>query len=185
MAFPQLTAKLAEMNNLVKQKPDDLKTRLERGRLLLDKGDCAGAILDLKKVAADSRERDETSRAKTLLFTALTQLLRNDFAAGEKYLDDYRALCRVEVPSGVAAATRQKLQAEERRRLAGYFALLARPSEARAVGRCATGLPRLLRCFPRRRPDRVARGSGRAGAARPVGALPGGGTAGSRHAGAT
>jgi outer membrane protein assembly factor BamB len=128
-AYPQLATKLAQVEAVLKRSPDDLPTRLEHARLLLDRGDPSGAVVDLKSVLAASKQAELTAQSKTLLYTALTRLLQRDFAAGEKHLDEYRTLCKVEVPPDADAVRRMQLRAEERRRQAGYFAVLAHGRE--------------------------------------------------------
>ena len=120
-AYPQLATKLAVVEAVLKRTPDDLTARLERGQLLLDKGDPAAAVVDVKKVVAGAQVAEQRKRAQAVLYVALTRLLHRDFAVGEQYLDEYRALC------GSPGATISAL--EERRRQAGFFALLARGRE--------------------------------------------------------
>jgi outer membrane protein assembly factor BamB/tetratricopeptide (TPR) repeat protein len=128
-AYPQLAAKLERVNDVLKRSPDDVSARFERGRLLLDKGDAALAVGDFKAVLAGTRDAEKTESAKTLLHTALTRLLQHDFVAAEKYLDEYRGLCKVTIPANADVTQRQRLLAEERRRQAGYLVVLARGRE--------------------------------------------------------
>ncbi len=87
------------------------------------------AVVDLRTVLAGAKETELAERSRILLYTALTRLLQSDFAAGEKYLDEYRALCKIALPSNPALADRLRAKAEERRRQASYFAVLARGRE--------------------------------------------------------
>jgi outer membrane protein assembly factor BamB len=136
-AYPQLEARLAQVEKRLKEEQNDAAALSERARLRLDKGNAAGAVADLRRVLTllpeelQAKERDK-------LFEALTQLLTRDFAAGEKYLEEYRALCKVAIPADAAEGKAKALQAEQRRRQAQYHALLARGREGQ--GRYADAL---------------------------------------------
>ncbi len=98
-AYPQLAARLEGVAGVA-----DPAGLAERGELRLDQGDLEGAAADLRRALALDPPPAVGARARSKLYDALTQLLRRDFAAGEKYLDEYRELCRA--PS--AAAERQR-----------------------------------------------------------------------------
>jgi outer membrane protein assembly factor BamB len=134
-AYPQLAVRLAQVEQRLREESGDLGALSERGELRLYKGDVAGAVADLRQVwqllPKELRKPDK-------LYEALTQLLQRDFTAGEKYLDEYRELCRVEVPADAGTAKVKALQAEERRRQGSYLALLAAGRERQ--GRLADAL---------------------------------------------
>jgi outer membrane protein assembly factor BamB/tetratricopeptide (TPR) repeat protein len=114
-AYSPLADRLAQAERRLAEAPHDPQALVERGTLRLDKGDVAGSAADLHAALAQSdTPRDLRVPARARLFTALTQLLGRDFAAGEKYLAEYRRLCEEAIAP-----------AERRRRLTGYHALLA------------------------------------------------------------
>lgn len=136
-AYPQLAARLNEVEQRLRDEPGDADALRERGELRLYKGDLPGAVEDLLQARkALPKELREAKPDK--LYEALTQLLQRDFGAGEKYLDDYRELCRVEVPAGAKPEKVKELEAEQRRRRGKYLALLAAGRERQ--GRLADAL---------------------------------------------
>src|SRR5262249_43313130 len=60
------------------------------------------------------------------LYAALSQLLEQDFAAGEPYLGEYRGLCEVAVPETATPEERAQAAKERQRRHARLHLLLAR-----------------------------------------------------------
>jgi outer membrane protein assembly factor BamB len=128
-AFPQLKLKIAEMNRLLAKNPQDPVGLTERGELYLDKGDLTGAVADLRASLANKPPADTRTKARTKLHEALTDLLQKDFPAAEQYLDEYKDLCKVDVPADADAATKQKLADEQLRRDANYLSLLGRGRE--------------------------------------------------------
>jgi outer membrane protein assembly factor BamB/tetratricopeptide (TPR) repeat protein len=97
--FPQLEARLAEINDKLKARPADPVLLTERGIFLLDKGDLMPAINDLRAALGrpfpkgEEKVRDKAGRN---LFDALTRLLQEDFPANEKLLDEYRELAAMD-----------------------------------------------------------------------------------------
>jgi outer membrane protein assembly factor BamB/tetratricopeptide (TPR) repeat protein len=134
-AYPQLAVRMVQVEQRLKDEPGDVEALSERGELRLYKGDLAGAVADLRQA---QKLLPREFHKPDALYEALTQLLQRDFAAGEQYLDEYRELCRVEVPAGTSEAKVKALQAEERRRQARYRALLAAGREGQ--GRLADAL---------------------------------------------
>jgi outer membrane protein assembly factor BamB len=126
VAFPPMAEHLPRVEARVRENGDDPATRLERGKMRLDRGDLAGAVADLHK-ALELKPGEAEARRK--LFDALTQLLQRDFKAGEKYLDEYRELGRVEVPHDASAEERARLAGEQQRNRTRYAMLVAQGRE--------------------------------------------------------
>jgi len=126
-AFPQLRGRLVRVEETLARNPQDAGALLERGRLRLDRGEIHAAVLDLRQVLERTDLRSLTLPARRVYFDALTQLLQRDFAAGEKYLEEYRALCSSSGDAG-----------ERRTRQIRYLTLLARGREGQ--GRRAEAL---------------------------------------------
>jgi outer membrane protein assembly factor BamB len=124
-AYPQLKAKLRQMEALLARDPQDPVGLTERAELRLDDGDLAGAVRDLHAALRNNPPLETRTRARAQLYDALTQYLRQDFGAAEKYLDDYRDLCKVEVEARAPAEARRQAAAEERRRTGTYLMLVA------------------------------------------------------------
>jgi outer membrane protein assembly factor BamB len=129
-AYPQLEPTLKRLSDRLAQKPNDLDALSERGLLRLHKGDVSGAAADIKAALALKPPAERAGHLRESLFDTLTQLLERDFAAAEKYLDEYRALCRLDVPADAAPAESARLAAEQRRRFLRYHILVARGREA-------------------------------------------------------
>jgi outer membrane protein assembly factor BamB/tetratricopeptide (TPR) repeat protein len=134
-AYPQLRVKLAALEARLGKNSRDPVGLAERGELKLHQGDLQGAVADLHLALANDPPRDLRLRARDKLHDALTQLLQRDFAAGEKYLDEYRDLCRVPVPEGATPAERLQARAEEQRRQTNLVCQLARGKESQSGGR--------------------------------------------------
>jgi outer membrane protein assembly factor BamB/tetratricopeptide (TPR) repeat protein len=125
-AFPSMTAHLEQVEAKLRDNGNDIAARLERGELRLARGEVAEAVADLHKVL-ELKPHEERARRK--LYEALTQLLRRDFKAGEKHLDEYRMLSQVAIPQDVNAEERRRLQGEQLRNLTRYYTLLAQGRE--------------------------------------------------------
>jgi outer membrane protein assembly factor BamB len=122
-AYPQLRVMLARMDERLAKNPRDPAALTERAAVRLDQGDLPGAVRDLR-TALDSKPDDELRRrARAALYEALTQLLHNDFAAGEAFLKDYEDLVKPE-DGEVGDA-----KAEARRRRVGFLVLVGRGRE--------------------------------------------------------
>lgn len=129
-AYPQLKVKEAEMTQRIAANPNDPIGLTERGELRLDRGDLIGAVDDLRTALANNPPAAILPKTRLKLYETLTELLQRDFNTGEKYLDEYRALCQVEIDPRASAAERQELEAEQQRRQANYLCLLAKGREA-------------------------------------------------------
>ena len=73
----------------------------------------------------NSPPADIAGRARERLLSILTQLLRRDFAANDKYRSHYEELCRQPAPPGDTPAQVQAYQAEQRRRQLNLLAITA------------------------------------------------------------
>jgi outer membrane protein assembly factor BamB len=128
-AYPQLRIRLAQIDQALQKNPHDAVGLTDRGELKLDKGDLQGAVEDLRTALANKPPADIVPRTKIKLFETLTELFQHDFNANEKYLDEYKALCRVDIPAEATAEQRQKLEEEQQRRQANFLCLLAKGRE--------------------------------------------------------
>ncbi|VTT96613.1 oxidoreductase : Uncharacterized protein OS=Blastopirellula marina DSM 3645 GN=DSM3645_24967 PE=4 SV=1: PQQ_2 [Gemmataceae bacterium] len=127
--YPQLEQKKAEMNKLLAANPKDPVGLLARGELLLDDGKLRDAIADFKEAQRNNLPVEKQPLLREKLYLVYTELIRNDFAAGEAYLPEYEALCEVPVDDELDPVEKQKRrdETERRRRLSLY--LLARGRE--------------------------------------------------------
>jgi len=120
-AYPNLEARLAEVNESLKKNPKDPVSLTERALFHLDKGELPDAIIDLRTALAQDFPKDRAdvrSKAEQNLFDALTNLLQSKFAEGEKYLDEYQHLATVDIPpSATAEATNAMRDERDRRRV--------------------------------------------------------------------
>ena len=128
-AYPQLSVRLAQIDQALQKNPNDPVGMTDRGELKLDKGDLKGAVEDLRTALSNKPPPDVLPRTRAKLFESLTDLFQADFAANEKYLSEYKDLCRVPIPQDVTADDRQKLEEEQRRREANFLCLLAKGRE--------------------------------------------------------
>jgi outer membrane protein assembly factor BamB/tetratricopeptide (TPR) repeat protein len=92
VTYPQLKAKLDQMNELLAKNPNDPNGLFERGELRLEQGNTQGAVEDFRAALANQPNDDLRKKLRTRLYDALTDLLRRDFKAGEKYLKEYEDL---------------------------------------------------------------------------------------------
>jgi outer membrane protein assembly factor BamB len=129
-AYPQLRVKEMEISRRLKDNPDDPIGLTERGELFLYDGKLNEAVVDLRSALAHQPPVDARLKARNKLHEALTELFQDKFSEAEKYLDEYRDLCKVEVPADADASTRQKLADEQLRREANYLSLVGRGREA-------------------------------------------------------
>ncbi len=150
-AYPQLKARLKRIEGLLADDPRNPRGLTERGTLRLDQGDAEGALADLRAALDATPSGDAKVEAHARLHEALRQVVQHDFAAGEKYLAEFEASCRVPVPDGATAARRVRLDGERRRREANYLLVLARGREGQ--GWVAEALAAYARLFDRA--DRV------------------------------
>jgi outer membrane protein assembly factor BamB len=113
VAYPQLKVKIARIDERLRKDAADPAGLVERAGLRLDMGDPAGAVADLRAALGRKPAADVGGRARAMLYQALTEGLRRDFAAFERHLDEYEALSK--------EATGDK--AEAQRRLAQFYTL--------------------------------------------------------------
>ncbi len=128
-AYPQLKTILAQSDELIKKNPKDPVGLALRGELRLDKGDLNGAVDDLRAALANNPPADLLPRTRGQLFECMTELLHRDFNAAEKYLDEYQALCRVEVAPPMTNQERLLAAAEQQQREINRLIMLGKGRE--------------------------------------------------------
>ncbi|MBN9523556.1 PQQ-like beta-propeller repeat protein [bacterium] len=133
--YPQLEQKRAEMDRKLKANPNDPDGLLDRGDLLQDEGKLKDAVADYKaaekNVPADPEKAEGLRRrVRERLYRAYTELLRQNFAASEGFLDEYAALCESYLEPNETDDDPAGHQAKvaDRRRL--YLSLLAKGRES-------------------------------------------------------
>jgi outer membrane protein assembly factor BamB/tetratricopeptide (TPR) repeat protein len=100
VSYPQLKAKLATIDKLLAQNPNDPVGLTERGELRLDQGEHKGAIDDLHdalRILGPNPAGDQATlaaKARVKLYDTLTEYFQKDFNQAERYLEEYRELCR-------------------------------------------------------------------------------------------
>jgi outer membrane protein assembly factor BamB/tetratricopeptide (TPR) repeat protein len=131
VAYPQLEIKLAEMNNKVKDNPNDPDVLTERGDYLLDKGDLGGAIADFRRALKKENNAQATTvaRARTKLYEAFTEYFQRDFRKAENYLPEYEEMCKIDLTNKVGDEL-TALKAEQRRRRANFLCLVGKGRES-------------------------------------------------------
>jgi outer membrane protein assembly factor BamB len=129
VAYPQARTSLDRIDRIVAREPHAPEALADRGGLRLSEGDVRGAITDLRAALANGATGTVRARARTALLDALTELLRQDFPAGEKYLDEYDRLCRPDLPATATPEKRQDAEAEARQRRAARLFLTGRGRE--------------------------------------------------------
>ncbi len=102
ISYPQVTAKMAQIDERLKKDPRDLRALAERGELRLGKGELRLAIEDLHAaldILTPNPTTDETralqGRVNHKLYDTISLLVDRDFDQAEKYLPEYEALCKV------------------------------------------------------------------------------------------
>jgi outer membrane protein assembly factor BamB len=131
-AFPQRDLKEAEITRRLAENPNDPKGLSERADIALDGGNWQGAVDDLKTALAvlkDKPDADTETKARDKLFESLTEYLQHDFDKAEKYIDEYKGLCKIAVDVAANADDRAKADAETRRRTATFLSLVGRGRE--------------------------------------------------------
>jgi outer membrane protein assembly factor BamB len=145
-SYPQLKARLKRVEDLLAGDPRNPRGLMERGTLRLDQGNVTGALADLRAAVESAPAGDVKLEAHARLHDALRQTVQQDFAAGEKYLAELEASCRVPVPEGATPEARALLDTERQRREANYLLVLARGREGQ--GRIAEALAAYARLYP-------------------------------------
>jgi outer membrane protein assembly factor BamB/tetratricopeptide (TPR) repeat protein len=128
-AYPQLRARLAEVEGRLARDPQDPAALAERGKLRLCQDDLPAAIADLRRALAGTLPAAARPKARDDLYRALTRLLDRDFAAGAAYMAEYRELCRVAVPADATPGQRREREREQQRRQLHLLCLLCRARE--------------------------------------------------------
>jgi hypothetical protein len=135
-SYPQLKVKLAQIDERLKANPNDPIGLTERGELRLDDKDMLqGAVADLRTALAsppppnasdEERKKiaDFIPRTRAKLFEAYSELFLKDFSGNEKYLEDFKKLCKVPTPADASSQDQLQSQQEEQRRTAAYLCLL-------------------------------------------------------------
>jgi outer membrane protein assembly factor BamB/tetratricopeptide (TPR) repeat protein len=129
VAYPQLKAKLAQIDALIAKNPNDPVGLAERGDLRLDRGDLQGAVEDLLASLKNTPPDDLKPKVRAKLFETLTEFLQRDFNAAEKYVPNYEELCTVDL-TGATGEEKAAREAESRRRRANYLFLVANGKES-------------------------------------------------------
>jgi outer membrane protein assembly factor BamB len=125
-AFPTLKARLKEVDDRMRNGGEDAARLVRRAELRLAGGSPAGAVDDLRVARSLQPPPAVAKRVRDDLYRALSQLLEQDFAAGEPYLDEYRDLCDVAAPETATAMERVEAAKERQRRQVLLHLLLAR-----------------------------------------------------------
>lgn len=128
-AYPQLKVKLAEMDDRLRKDPNDPIGLLERAELRRHDGQIATAVDDLRAALLHKLEEERVPKARQLLFECLTEMFQRDFNASEKYLDEYKEMCKITIPSSATTEEVQKFKDEEQRRQANFLCLVAKGKE--------------------------------------------------------
>jgi outer membrane protein assembly factor BamB/tetratricopeptide (TPR) repeat protein len=133
-AFPLRARKLQEIGRLLAEvSPNDPTALTERAVLRYDAGNLEAAVEDLRAALANQPPAAVRARARQKLYEVLTEYLQRDFGKGEKYLDEYQALTRVEVGPDATATEKAAARAEEGRRRAGFLLLRAAGRERKGT----------------------------------------------------
>jgi outer membrane protein assembly factor BamB len=127
--YPQLRVKRRQMDDLIAKNPKDPRGLTERGELRLDEGDFQGAIDDLHLALENHPPADVLPKTRAKLYETLTAVMQYKFNEGEKYLDEYKDLCKVETTPAMSDDERKKAQEEQQRRTSNYLCLLAKGRE--------------------------------------------------------
>ena len=127
--YPQVEQKVALIDAALAKTAKDPSALTERGELRLYKGDLPGAVADLRDALVYNPPAAIVAKTRAKLYSALTELLKQDFNTAEQYLDQYKQLCVLPIPKDASAEEKQKLESEQRHRQAGFLCLLARGRE--------------------------------------------------------
>lgn len=132
--FPQLEEKRAEMDRRLKANPNDPEGLLARGDLLQDEGKLKEAVADYKAAernppAAAAEAEGFRRRVRERLHRSYTELLRQNFAASEGYLEEYAALCESYLEADETADDPEGHRAKVADRRRQYLSLLAKGRE--------------------------------------------------------
>jgi hypothetical protein len=129
VAFPQLKVKLDQMNELIAKNPLDPAGLTERGELNLYNRKWQAAVDDLRQALASKPLPETAVKARDKLYETLKEYLYQKFDDAEKYLDEYRELCKVQVDPTAPQGERLKAEQQQQQRTATYYFLLAQGRE--------------------------------------------------------
>ncbi len=134
-AFPQLDLQVKDADRRLAANANDPIGLAERGQLLLDDSKRAEAITAFNKCLANNPDFATRAKVRKKLHDTITAMLLSDFSANEKFLEQYRELCTVEILESDDALKRQIKNEEQLRREANYASLVAagRESQGRLV----------------------------------------------------
>jgi outer membrane protein assembly factor BamB len=108
VAYAQAHAVLAKLDKAIDKAPNDPALLAKRGSLRLAEGDLPGAVTDLRSALKNKPAKAIEATAQAKLHAALTDYLRRDFNAAEKYLPDYEALLGAVAPATDVAKARRR-----------------------------------------------------------------------------
>ncbi|MFN5328750.1 MAG: hypothetical protein ACK5DV_06185 [Planctomycetota bacterium] len=128
--YPQLSVKLAQIDDLIRKNPLDPIGLTERGDLRLDKGDWAGAVNDLVTALKHNPPAEMLPRTREKLFEAMCEYSRRDFNAAEAYLAEFNSTCEVAPPAMATGTQVEEAKRETRRRRSAYLCQLAMGRES-------------------------------------------------------
>ncbi|HKB05666.1 MAG TPA: PQQ-binding-like beta-propeller repeat protein, partial [Gemmataceae bacterium] len=128
-SYPQLDTKIKDTQTRLGKDPNDPIGLLDLAMLQHDDGRLEPAIETYRKTLNAKPPEDVRAKAREKLFEAITELLQNDFNAGEKMLDEYKTLCTVEIPAIATEAQKSMLAEEELRRKSNFYCLVAKGKE--------------------------------------------------------
>jgi outer membrane protein assembly factor BamB len=127
--YPQIDAKLAEIDAKLKKNPGDPEALVSRGEMKLYDGKLADAVADLHEALKNNLPAKLLPATQARLYTTLTELMQLDFKEAKQYLDEYRELCKLPIPANATADERKSLEEKGKLRWAGYLCLFARGCE--------------------------------------------------------
>ncbi len=130
VAYPLLKTKLKLLDEELKKDPKSPRGLFERGELRHERGDLLGAVEDYRAALANDPPAELRPKLNDRLFDALTELLRQDFGAGQKYLKECEGLIRAPIDPKAPADVRAEWEAESLRRRAGLLAIKGRGYES-------------------------------------------------------
>jgi outer membrane protein assembly factor BamB len=130
VAYPQLKAKIREIDELISKNPNDPVGLTQRAELRLHDGNVLGAVQDLQLALNNNPDNATLPKTRAKLFDSLTELFQRDFdTAAKEYMATYEDMCNVPIPQDAGPAERQRLLEEQQRRQANFLCLVAKGRE--------------------------------------------------------